>query len=222
MAQLLTLDDLQRHFDSTRDQLSNLQQNILASFPLPEEFNRDQYSFFYMRAARLSAEVVEISTKDLSWLPVRLDSRPEIMTINKSALTNWLRSSKKGQPDGSSFGSDFVHALTRAALMHGWNSSEFREVALHIGESFHDLSCLIGLVYYGVWMAENGIGAVTITNPRDLEGTVREIDAITRSPEVARLLYQRRMEFGGHKEEKKGRPILRVINNADKDGPDPK
>jgi hypothetical protein len=222
MARLLTLGDLHQHFEQARDKLARDRGDILAASPLPDDFNRDEYSFYYMRAERIGMEVITHSLDEVSWLPMQLDPHSEILCENRNAMKRWLAASKGkhsgGQPDGDVFGNDFIHALTRAALTHGWNSPDFRALAVRVGELFHDLSCLIGLIYYGVWMSENGIDGLPISNPEDLERTAQEIAHLTRSPEVARLLKKRKQLEAERKiaaQPKKEKPVLRVIENVD-------
>jgi hypothetical protein len=134
-------------------------------------------------------------------------------------MKKWLGTSMSGQPDSTIFGNDFVHALTRVALTNGWESPELRSTAFRIGGLFHDLSCLIGMVYYGVWMAENGITEVPVTDPYDLGRTAREISDMARSPEIARLLVEREQARAAGKTHKRNRaPALRVIENVNWDG----
>jgi len=214
MPRLLTLGDLQKHFEDARDKLSRDRQEILASAPLSNDFNRDEYGFSYMRAERIGMEVITHALREVSWLPMQLDPQSEIMLENRNGMKKWLSSPLGGQPTGDVFGNDFIHALTRVALAEGWNSSNFRSLALRIGELFHDLSCLIGLIYYGVWMSENGIEGLPITNPEDLERTAQEIALLTRSPEVAQLLKKRKLGSAeGGSKKKRAPPILRVIEN---------
>jgi hypothetical protein len=167
-------------------------------------------------------EVITHSLEEIAWLPMQLDPQSEILCENRNAMKRWLGSPLSGQPDGNAFGNDFIHALTRMALTQGWNSTAFRGMALRIGELFHDLSCLIGLIYYGVWMSENGIEGLPVSNPDDLERTAQEIALLTRSPEVAQLLRKRKRVETEKKNTsprvKKGKPILRVIDNANWDG----
>ena len=218
MSRLLTLGDLQRHFEQARDKLSHDRQEILATSPLPDDFSRDEYSFSYMRAERIGMDVINHSLKEVAWLPMQLDPQSEILLENRGAVKKWLGSPASGQPDGDVFGNDFIHALTRTALTQGWNSKDFRMLALRIGELFHDLSCLIGLIYYSVWMSENGIEGLPISNPDDLERTAQEISLLTRSPEVARLLKKRKQLVQERREtgaRKKAPPVLHVIENPD-------
>ncbi len=215
MAKLLTLGDLQKHFEEAREKISRDRLDIVHTAPLPENFNRDEYGFSYLRAERLGMEVITHSLKEVSWLPMQLDPQAEILLENRDSMKKWLASTSQAQPDGNVFGNDFIHALTRCALTKGWNSNEFRALALRIGELFHDLSCLIGLIYYGVWMSENGIEGLPITNPEDLERTAQEIAMLTRSPEVAQLLKKRKqVAKKASDDRKKARPVLRVIENA--------
>jgi hypothetical protein len=220
MARILTLGDLHKHFEQARDKLSHDRSDILSASPLPDDFDRDQYGFSYLRAERVGMEVITQALAEVSWLPMQLDPQAEIVTENRTAMKRWLAAAITSQPDGSVFGNDFIHALTRMAITQGWNSADFRALAGRIGELFHDLSCLIGLIYYGVWMSENGIEGLPVSNPEDLERTAQEIAALTRSPEVAQLLRKRKRIEAGHKAAtpKKGRPVLRVIENADWQG----
>jgi len=217
MARLLTLGDLHQHFEQARDKLARDRQDILSFASLSENFNRDEYGFSYMRAERIGMEVITHSLNELSWLPMQLDPKSEILLENRDAMKRWLASTTAKQPEGTDFGNDFIHALTRTALTEGWKSNEFRILAVRIGELFHDLSCLIGLIYYGVWMSENGIEGLEISNPDDLERTAQEIEAITHSPEVAQLLKKRKAmveEREKSAKPKKSHPILRVIENT--------
>ena len=221
MARLLTLGDLQKHFEEARDKLARDRGDILAAAPLPDNFNRDEYGFYYMRAERLGMEAISASLEEISWLPMQLDPKSEIMSENRTAMRRWLSTTTTGQPDGEAFGNDFIHALTRMAIAHGWESDDLKDLSDRIGELFHDLSCLIGLIYYGVWMSENGIEGLPVTNPQDLERTAQEIALLTRSPEVAQLLKKRKqMESEKMRAPRQnlGKPVLRVIENANWDG----
>ena len=221
MVRLWTLDDLQKHFDQARDKLSQDRHEILVLAPLPEDFSPDSYGFSYLRAERVGLSVITQSLDEVSWLPMRLDPQAEIVLENKEAMKKWLGLAAPKQPNSDVFGNDFIHALARVAMTQGWQSDEFRTTSKRIGTLFHDLSCLIGLIYYGVWMAENGIAGVPITNPDDLGLTAQEICLLTRSPEIARILYQRALaryeERQDETTKKKARPSLRVVKNGEKD-----
>jgi hypothetical protein len=216
---ILTLDDLQAQFEIAREKLSRSRAEILAAAPLPHGFSRDAYGFSYIRAERLGLDAVLEQLDEISWLPMHLDPETEFLLESKTAIKKWLRSDASEQPDSAVFGNDFVHALTRVALTSGWAGPEFRSMAQRIGGLFHDLSCLIGLIYYGVWMAENGILGVPVSDPSDLKRTAKEISDLTRSPEVA--LYLARHEAAFFEEsppKKRAGPSLRVIENTNWDG----
>lgn len=213
MGRLLTLDDLQKQFDLTREALANTRQDILSSAPLPENYSRDAYSFSYLRAERIGLNIISDRLEQISFLPMRLDPKVEILGESKDALKRWIRTSPQEQPDSTNFGNDFIHAMTRVAMMYGWQSPEFNATSYRIAELFHDLSCLIGLIYYGVWMAENGIGGVLVSDPHDIERLAREISDLTLSPEVARLLEERKRSNRAN-----GSPTLHVINNPSDPG----
>lgn len=223
MGRLFTLDDLQKQFEQARDKLSHDRLELLAIAPLPEKFSHDEYGFSYLRAERIGMGVIMQCLKEVSWLPMKLDPMTEVVLEDKKAIKKWLSSSPTVQPDSEAFGNDFIHTLTRVALTEGWQSQCFRTTALRVGELFHDLSCLIGLIYYGVWLAENGIASLPISNPDDLERTAREIATMTRSPEITQFLHQKKLTIKDEKvkekteapEIKKTRPTLRVIENAD-------
>jgi hypothetical protein len=222
VGRLLTLEDLQAHFEIAREKLSHDRAEILAAAPLPKDFCRDTYGFSYIRAERLGLTAVLEQLDEVSWLPMHLDPETEFLLENKTAIKKWLRSSVSGQPDSAIFGNDFVHALTRVALKNGWESPALYSMAARIGGLFHDLSCLIGLIYYGVWMAENSILSVPVSDPHNLERTAKEISDIMRSPEIALLLAQRELD-SLHKgaPKKRGGPKLRVIENTHWDEPSP-
>jgi hypothetical protein len=212
MGHLFTLDDLQKQFELARERLSVARAEILTSAPLLQDFSHDMYTFSYLRAERMGLSVISHYLNELSWLPMRLDPETEVSLGNKAAMKKWLGSSSQNQPDSLCFGNDFIHALTRVALASGWQSPEFRQTALRIGELFRDLSCLIGLIYYSVWMAENGITGVVVNNPYDLEHMAKEISDITLSPEVAQLLAQHNQKGA---DTPKKTITLHVIDNAD-------
>ena len=220
MARLLTLGDLHKHFEQARDKLSHDRLELLALAPLPEDFSHDSYSFSYMRAERIGMEAITQSLKEVAWLPMQLDPRSEIMLENRSAIKNWLGRAQAGQPGSADFGNDLIHALTRVAMVEGWHSNELRVLALRIGELFHDLSCLIGLIYYGVWMSENGIEGLPISNPEDLERTAQEIALLTRSPEITQLLKQRKQALLKDKDipQKQKRPTLHIVEKEEWNG----
>jgi hypothetical protein len=218
--QILTLDDLQAHFDRAREKLSRQRAGILDVAPLPRDFSRDIYGFSYIRAERLGLDAILEQLDEVSWLPMHLDPQTEFLLDNKTAIKKWIHSASPGQPDSTAFGNDFVHALTRVALASGWESAEFHDLARRIGGLFLDLSCLIGLIYYGVWMAENGIMGVPVSDPFDLKRAAKEISDLACSPEIALYLAQRDEAFLQERPPKKrGGPVLRVVKNTNEDAP---
>ena len=220
MEQILSLDDLQAQFEIAREKLACDRTEILAAAPLPQDFSRDAYGFSYIRAERLGLDAVMEHLDEVSWLPMHLDPETEFLLDSKASIKKWLRSSASGQPDSAIFGNDFVHALTRVALTNGWKSPEFRSMARRIGGLFRDLSCLVGLIYYGVWMTENGIMGVPISTPFNLRRTAKEISDLTRSPEIALFLAQRAGALLKEAPPKtRSRPALRVIENTNWDAP---
>jgi len=221
MGQLLTLDDLQRQFDLVREKLSLERKEILSVAPLPADFSHDTYGFSYLRAERVAMTVLMERLQEISWLPVRLDPKTEVVLPNTGVIKKWLSSDSKEQPSSANFGNDFIHALTRVAMTNGWQSLEFRATTLRISELFHDLSCLIGLIYYGVWMAENGIGGVLVSNTYDLEKMVRDLFNLSLSPEVTQILAERNQLIQDQSNGKKrSRPNLHVIENPNWEGDD--
>ncbi len=217
MARLLTLDDLQKHIEQARHALSLERETLLSLAPLPDDFSRDSYGFSYMRAERIGMRAIAESLDGVSWLPMQLDPNIEILPESKQIIKKWLSSSPEKQPDSAAFGNDFVHALTRVALVEGWDSPEFRSAVGRVGDLFRDLSCLLGLIYYGIWMTENGFGGVAITNPYDLEGTTKEIASLSHSPEIMNYLYKRQRLFAetnGEKRKKKSPPLHLVTDPA--------
>ncbi len=221
MRRIFTLEDLQKQFEIARGRLSFIRADILCATPLPPDFSHELYSFSYLRAERLGLAAISNSLNRISWLPMHLEPEAEITLTNKAAMKRWLSQKPRNQPDNEDFGNDFIHALTRVALVKGWEGPEFRTTSLRIGDLFHDLSCLIGLIYYGVWMAENGISGVLISNPDDLERTAKEISDITQSPEVAALLAEKKQEHVVKKPKKRPNHGLHLINCNDTDGTSP-
>lgn len=216
MARLLTLDDLQKHIERARGNLALERESLLALSPLPDDFCRDAYGFSYMRAERVGMDAISERLEEVSWLPMQLDPHAEILPESKQTIKKWLSSSWQKQPSSENFGNDFIHALTRVALSSGWENPEFQAAVTRVGELFHDLSCLIGLIYYGIWMTENGFGGVAITDPYDLARTTKELAALSLSPEIMDYLYQRQklLAEGRPKDKKKGPFLHLVADNA--------
>jgi hypothetical protein len=134
-------------------------------------------------------------------------------------MKRWLTAALAGKPNADEFGNDFMHALARCGLALGWEHPEFLKLASRIANLFRDLSCLIGIVYYCTWLAENRVEDIRLSNPEDLSKTAEEISALMQSPEIFR--YMRAPEQNDErvktktstKGEGKKRPVLHVIEN---------
>lgn len=214
MGYFLTLPDMESIFEAARKKLALERKEILSLAPL-SDFSPDTYGFSYMRAEHLGLDIVTNYLEDLLWLPMRLDPKAEIMMCEKKDIKKWMSSPKKEQPNSDIFGNDFIHALTRLALKYGWESAEFRVASLRIGRLSRDLSWLIGLIYYGVWMAENGLAGVLVSDPNDLERTALEISTLMYSPEVSLFLSQRNelLNMGLIEKRKRPAPNLYIVKN---------
>jgi hypothetical protein len=156
---------------------------------------------------------------------MQLDAKAEIVSENRSSMKRWLTSAFTGKPGADEFGNDFMHSLTRCGVLHGWDHPEFIKLASRIANLFRDLSCLIGVVYYCTWLAENRVEDIKLSNPADLVKTAEEISMLMQSPEIYKYLRapEQNDDRGGKakaraktaKEEKKKRPSLRVIRNEE-------
>jgi len=215
-----TLDDFRAHLNDAKDRLSREKQNILTLYPLAEDFGREEYAFAYVRAERLGMQAINAKLAEIAWLPMQLDPKAEIMTEDRASMKRWLAAALAGKPDSGIFGNDFVHALARCGLGHGWEEGETLRLSLRIANLFRDLSCLIGLIYYSTWLAENGVGELQITDPDNLGSTAEEIASLIQSPELYRHLRAREQDDEKGKglkslgkPAKKSRPILSVITN---------
>jgi hypothetical protein len=141
-------------------------------------------------------------------------------------MKRWLTAALASPPDSDEFGNDFMHALTRSGLALGWDNPEFIRLTARIANLFRDLSCLIGIVYYCTWLAENRVEDIHLSNPDDLGKTAEEITAFMQSPDIYR--YLRAPEQNDEERPEKSRagksadggaarkrPALHVIENAD-------
>src|SRR6202021_3217065 len=87
-----------------------------------------------------------------------------IESESRSSMKRWVTAALAGKPDSDEFGNDFMHALARCGLALGWDHPEFIKLAARIANLFRDLSCLIGIVYYCTWLAENRIDDTPLSN----------------------------------------------------------
>jgi hypothetical protein len=225
----INLDDLREHLAQAKEKLSREKSDILILNPLKDDFNREEYAFAYVRAERLGMRAINRRLAEIEWLPMQLDARAEIVSENRSSMKRWLTSALTSKPGSEEFGNDFMHSLARCGLAFGWDHPEFIKLASRIANLFRDLSCLIGIVYYCTWLAENRVEDIKLSNPDDLGRTAEEISTLIQSPEIYKYLRapeqndERGVKTKPHaksavkepgKEDKK-RPSLRVIENED-------
>lgn len=220
MSRNINLDQLREHLSHAKDGLSREKGEILNLYPLKDGFNREEYAFAYVRAERLGMRAINRRLSEIDWLPMQLDTRNEIAGESRSSMKRWLTAALAGKPDSDEFGNDFMHALARCGLALGWDHPEFIKLAARIANLFRDLSCLIGIVYYCTWLAENRVEDIRLSNPEDLGKTAEEIATLMQSPEIFR--YMRAPEQNDErvtkskakpKVEAKKRPTLHVIEN---------
>jgi hypothetical protein len=224
MIQTIHIDELRSHLDYAKDKLSLEKQDILKLSPLAEGFNREEYAFAYVRAERMGMRVINRRLTEISWLPMQLDPRSEIMSEDRNSMKRWLTSAIMHAPDSGKFGNDFMHALTRCGIEKGWDHPDFIKLAARVANLFRDLSCLIGLIYYCSWLNENNVDELTLSNPGDLSRTAEEVAALIQSPEIYRYLRAQEQDVEKQsarkakksvlpKPAKKEPPVLRVIKN---------
>ena len=184
----VNLDQLREHLSLAKDRLSREKLEILGLHSLKDGFNREEYAFAYVRAERLGMRAINRRLSEIDWLPMQLDTRSEVEAASRSSMKRWLTSALASKPDSDEFGNDFMHALTRSGLALGWDSPEFIKLTARIANLFRDLSCLIGIVYYCTWLAENRVEDIQLSNPEDLGKTAEEITAFMQSPDIYRYL----------------------------------
>src|SRR5580704_187216 len=223
MGKSINLDELREHLSNAKEKLSREKSDILKLNPLKDDFNREEYAFAYVRAERLGMRAINRRLSEIDWLPMQLDAKTEILSESRSSMKRWLTSALASKPDSDEFGNDFMHSLARCGLAFGWDHAEFIKLASRVANLFRDLSCLIGIVYYCTWLAENRVEDIRLSNPEDLSKTAEEIAALMQSPEIYR--YLRAPEQNDEREQvkkrgntdkgrpAKSRPVLRVIEN---------
>jgi len=226
MTKSVNLEQLREHLSHAKDRLSREKLQILELFPLKNDFNREEYAFAYVRAERMGMRAINRRLSEIDWLPMQLDTKSEIVSESRSSMKRWLTAAFTGKPDSDQFGNDFMHVLTRCGLALGWDNPEFIKLASRIANLFRDLSCLIGIVYYCTWLAENNVDGLKLSNPDDLVKTAEEIATLMQSPEIYKYLRapEQNDEHGGKRSKSRGgkdgggttakkRPSLRVIEN---------
>jgi hypothetical protein len=220
----INLDQLREHLSQAKDRLSREKLEILALYPLEKDFNREEYAFAYVRAERLGMRAINRRLSEIDWLPMQLDTRSEIGSESRASMKRWLTSALPSKPDADEFGNDFMHALARCGLTTDWGHAEFLRLTARIANLFRDLSCLIGIVYYCTWLAENRVEDIRLSNPEDLSKTAEEITALMQSPEIYRYLRapEQNDERRGRGDKSRGgrgntpakrKPALHVVRN---------
>jgi hypothetical protein len=218
MTKRINLDELRQHLSHAKEGLSQEKSDILQLHPLDDDFNRQEYVFGYLRAERLGLRAINRRLTEIEWLPMQLDTESEVVSENRSSMKRWLNSPLLSKPGSDEFGNDFIHSLARCGLKFGWDHPEFLKLAARVANLFRDLSCLIGIVYYCTWLAENRVEDIKLSNPDDLGRTAEEISNLIQSPEIYRYLRapeqndERKSKARTRAKEKK-RPSLRVIEN---------
>jgi hypothetical protein len=229
MTRNIAINDLRTHLENAKQRLSHEKAEILKLNALPDGFNRDEYAFAYLRAERMGLRAINRRLSGIAWLPMQLDPKAELMADNRTSMKRWLTSAIHSKPDSEDFGNDFMHALARTGLAHGWDGAPTITLMARIANIFRDLSCLVGIIYYCTWLMENRIEDVPVSNPDDLNHTAEEIAAMMQSPELYRRLRaleqddereaatkKRSSKTGGKpaaRGARKSRPELRVITN---------
>lgn len=190
MTRLVQLERYADLLKEAQERLSVERGQIFALYPLPADYNREAYGFAYLRAERLGMGAINRRLMELSWLPVQLDTSPETVAENRHALKRWLKDEAHPVPNSDNFGNDFVHAMTRCALKHGWPSPQFQKLVSRTSQLFSDLSCLVGIVYYSNWMMEQGISVMALTDPHNLALTAMEFTTYMKLAEAAHTSTQ--------------------------------
>lgn len=218
----VTIPRLKALLASAKDRLSLEKNDILALYPLHTTLSREGYGFAYLRAERLGLAIINNRLEDVAWLPMHLDPAAEMMDDNRASLKKWINSDKSGAPNMADFGNDFIHALARAALMEGAETAAWRRLGTRIANLFHDLSCLIGMIYYATWFEENDVEAISLTDPNNLGLSAMEMTALAQSEELHQQIMAQRKLFEktaphpliGKKGKDKNAPHLRLIDNT--------
>jgi hypothetical protein len=226
----ISLDDLGVQLTIAKERLSHEKLDILRQDLLPKGLNREEYIFAYMRAERMGMSAINARLTEIAWLPMQLDPKSELVSENRSSMKRWLTAVGNAYPGAAEFGNDFIHALTRSALSHGWEDGSTKKLLKRIGNLFRDLSCLIGIIYFTTWLAEHDVEGIALSDPEDLHRSVVEIAAIVQSPELhqalrarAELIRKEKAKRALEKTHSDKRPFLRLISNQEDGGlmPDP-
>ncbi|MBV8060556.1 MAG: hypothetical protein JO126_02315 [Alphaproteobacteria bacterium] len=218
----VTIPRLKALLANAKDRLSSEKRQLLELYPVNGALNREGYGFAYLRAERVGLAIINDRLEDVAWLPMHLDPAAEMMDDHRAALKKWIASEKSGAPSMDDFGNDFIHVLTRSALHAGWEAAEWRRLATRVANLFHDLSCLIGMIYYTTWFEENDVEAISLTDPGNLGLSAMEMTALAQSEELNDQILARRKLFEkaakhpmiGAKSKARNTPHLTVIENT--------
>ena len=212
-AKPIYIDQLRAQLSLAQERLALEKNTILKLDPLRDPITlhatREAYAFAYVRAERLGMHIINLGLSELSWLPMQLDTRTEMMSEDRGDMKRWLKATTPDQPNAAIFGNDFMHALTRCAMQHGWEEENFTRLALRIAELFRELSCLIGVAYYCNWLAENNLDQIMLSNPDDLNQTAIECAAFIRSPDLH--TYLRAPEQNNHTASATAKPAKTMV-----------
>lgn len=215
----ITIDELGEVLSLAKEQLSHEKQGILERDHLQDGYNREEYAFAYLRAERLGLQAIKSRLAEIAWLPMQLDPQSEMTSENRSGMKRWVAAGSGKNPTAEEFGNDFIHALTRAAVRHGWDNAHTKKQLIRMANLFRDLSCLIGMIYFTTWLAEHDVEGIALSDPDDLYRSVIEMAAIVQSPELHRALSLRDEQIRKARAKKTLKktetkvPFLRLIKN---------
>ena len=103
MDRCVHIDDLRGHLESAKDKLSHEKSEILKLHPLPDEFNREEYAFNYVRAERFGLKAINRRLSEIAWLPMQLDPRTEMLSESRTSMKRWLTASLAVKPGSRTF-----------------------------------------------------------------------------------------------------------------------
>ena len=180
MEKLTQLDELRVHLNRARESLGIEKASVIGLNPVKIDNNREAYLFAYRRAETLGFKHIQRRLRDFYWLPMQLDPKSEMVGDKREAMKGWLKSDQNSQPSSDQYGNDFIHALTRTALLYGFEDNRFKALMDRVANLFRDLSCLVGVVYYCSFLEENHINAAGLSDSENLEITARELAILTQ------------------------------------------
>lgn len=224
MKRFVHMDELRDHLIQAEKRLAEEKDDILQAAPLTGPCNREEYAFAYVRTERLGLKALSQKLATLDWLPLQLDVHPEMMGTNREPMKRWIKSSGNCA-SSADFGNDFMHALTRASIIDGWNTPRCQNLMSRITNLFCDLSCLISAAYYTNWLAEKNVEKVQLTAPDDLQQTTCELAALMQSPGFIKHIRTAKKKTAENTEPDetppapKKKPKLHVVKDPSGNGP---